>query len=116
MTAASNPKFARKLLDLRLINKAPLKHAHDDEVESGPDLLHLMKSLPLFCSGHSTLSAVPNGTDSVIMHIRTRVLVFTNAFASLRCEYKSDRNQLYYMGRTAEDFAASDVPNGIQRA
>lgn len=50
------------------------------------------------------------------MHISTRVLVFTRAFASLRCEHKSDRNQLYYMGRTAEDFAASDVPNGIQRA
>lgn len=48
MTAASNPKFARKLLDLRLINKAPLKHAHDDEVESGPDLLHLMKAYHYF--------------------------------------------------------------------
>ncbi|UPK91622.1 hypothetical protein LCI18_002557 [Fusarium solani-melongenae] len=32
MTGASYPKFARKLLDLHLINKAPLKHAHDDEV------------------------------------------------------------------------------------
>ena len=74
------------------------------------------ESLPLFYSGHSTLNAVPNGTDSVIMHTRKRVLVFTRAFASLRCEHKSDRNQLYYMGRTAEDFAASDVPNGIQRA
>jgi hypothetical protein len=32
MTGASNPKFARKNLELNLINKAPLKHAHDDEV------------------------------------------------------------------------------------
>ncbi|KAI1044119.1 hypothetical protein LB505_010528 [Fusarium chuoi] len=32
MKGASYPKFARKNLDLRLINKAPLKHAHDDEV------------------------------------------------------------------------------------
>ncbi|KAK2041936.1 hypothetical protein LZ31DRAFT_624814 [Colletotrichum somersetense] len=31
MTGASNPKFARKLLELNTINKAPLKHAHDDE-------------------------------------------------------------------------------------
>lgn len=26
------PRFARKTLDLKTINKAPLKHAHDDEV------------------------------------------------------------------------------------
>ncbi|VTT57181.1 unnamed protein product [Fusarium fujikuroi] len=32
MKGASYPRFARKNLDLRLINKAPLKHAHDDEV------------------------------------------------------------------------------------
>ncbi|KAG4286164.1 hypothetical protein FPRO06_07424 [Fusarium proliferatum] len=51
MKGASYPKFARKNLDLRLINKAPLKHAHDDE--------------------------------------------------------------LYYMGRKAEEFAASDHPNSI---
>ncbi|KAL2818666.1 hypothetical protein BJX63DRAFT_419195 [Aspergillus granulosus] len=46
-------KFPLKPLELRLINKAPLKHAHDDE--------------------------------------------------------------LYYMGCTAEDFASSPIPNGIQR-
>jgi hypothetical protein len=32
MTGASNPRFARKLLGHHMINKAPLKHAHDDEV------------------------------------------------------------------------------------
>lgn len=32
MTGASNPRFARKLLEHHMINKAPLKHAHDDEV------------------------------------------------------------------------------------
>lgn len=74
------------------------------------------ESLPLFYSGHSTLNAVLNGTDSVIMRIRKRLLVSKRTFASIRCEYKSDRSQLYYMGRTADDFAASDVPNGIQRA
>ncbi|KAF5687728.1 integral membrane protein PTH11 [Fusarium circinatum] len=36
---ASYPKFARKKLDLRLINKAPPKHAHDDGV--GIPHLHL---------------------------------------------------------------------------
>lgn len=30
MTGPSNPKFARKTLELSLINKAPDKHAHDD--------------------------------------------------------------------------------------
>lgn len=30
MTAAANPQFIRKTLKLELINKAPLKHAHDD--------------------------------------------------------------------------------------
>ncbi len=84
MTAASNPRFARKLLDLRLINKAPLKHAHDDEVEPITGLLHLMKAYH-FCSGHSTLNAVPNGTDSVITHIKKRVLVSIRAFALLSC-------------------------------
>ena len=40
MTGASNPKFARKNLELKLINKAPLKHAHDDEVKC-PTLVQL---------------------------------------------------------------------------
>lgn len=29
--------------------------------------------------------------------------------------YAYQKEALYYMGRTAEDFAASPVPNGIQR-
>lgn len=32
MTGASKPRFPRKLLEQKMINKAPLKHAHDDEV------------------------------------------------------------------------------------
>jgi hypothetical protein len=43
MMGASYPKFARKNLDLKLINKAPLKHAHDDEV--GHLALHLPSGL-----------------------------------------------------------------------
>ena len=31
MMGLSNPEFVRKPLSLNLINKAPLKHAHDDE-------------------------------------------------------------------------------------
>ncbi|KAI0198405.1 hypothetical protein F4808DRAFT_462873 [Astrocystis sublimbata] len=52
MQGAAKPRFPRKVVEVKLINKAPLKHAHDDE--------------------------------------------------------------LYYMGRTADDFAASPEPNGIQ--
>lgn len=31
MTGPSHPAFPRKLLQQKLINKAPIKHAHDDE-------------------------------------------------------------------------------------
>jgi hypothetical protein len=34
MTGASYPKFARKSLEQNMINKAPLRHAHDDEVRT----------------------------------------------------------------------------------
>lgn len=30
------PRFQRKTLSLKTINKAPLKHAHDDEVSLAP--------------------------------------------------------------------------------
>ena len=66
MTAAAHPKFPRKPLQLKLINKAPLKHAHDDEVRT-------YTSFSLWTSFHD------------------------------------------YMGRTAEDFAASTEPNSIHR-
>lgn len=32
LTGPSYPRFPRKILDIKTINKAPLKHAHDDEV------------------------------------------------------------------------------------
>lgn len=34
MMGASNPRFARKLLEHHMIDKAPVKHAHDDEVSN----------------------------------------------------------------------------------
>ncbi|KAI9901084.1 hypothetical protein N3K66_002901 [Trichothecium roseum] len=74
MTAAAHPKFPRKPLQLKLINKAPLKHAHDDEW-------------------------------------------FFNSQCSSQWDgfrhYAYQKEGLYYMGRTAEDFAASTEPNSI---
>ncbi|KAL3448372.1 hypothetical protein BJX65DRAFT_307232 [Aspergillus insuetus] len=75
MTAASHPRFPRKPLELRLINKTPLKHAHDDE-----------------WTFNSQCSSQWDG----LRH------------------YAFQRTKLYYMGRTAEEFAASPIPNGIQ--
>ncbi|KAK7913892.1 hypothetical protein PG985_011595, partial [Apiospora marii] len=75
MTGASKPRFPRKLLEQKLINKAPLKHAHDDE-----------------WSFNSQCSSQWDGFR----------------------HYAYQKEALYYMGRTAEDFAASPVPNGIQ--
>ncbi|KAJ4138552.1 hypothetical protein NW768_002395 [Fusarium equiseti] len=74
MTGASNPKFARKNLELKLINKAPLKHAHDDE-----------------WSFNSQCSSQWDGFR----------------------HYAYQEEALYYMGRKAEEFAASDHPNSI---
>ncbi|KAF4863181.1 hypothetical protein CGCSCA1_v014585 [Colletotrichum siamense] len=75
MTGASYPKFSRKLLELHSINKAPLKHAHDDE-----------------WSFNSQCSSQWDGFR----------------------HYAYQEQGLYYMGRTAADFAGSPVPNGIQ--
>ncbi|KAK1992159.1 hypothetical protein LX36DRAFT_645208 [Colletotrichum falcatum] len=75
MTGASNPKYPRKLLELRTINKAPLKHAHDDE-----------------WSFNSQCSSQWDGFR----------------------HYAYQDEALYYMGRTAKDFAESTIPNGIQ--
>ncbi|KAH7259163.1 uncharacterized protein BKA55DRAFT_735976 [Fusarium redolens] len=74
MMGASYPKFARKNLDLKLINKAPLKHAHDDEWRF-----------------NSQCSSQWDGFR----------------------HYAYQSEALYYMGRKAEDFAASDHPNSI---
>lgn len=76
MTGARYPKFARKNLEQKLINKAPLKHAHDDE-----------------WSFNSQCSSQWDGFR----------------------HYAYQKEELYFMGRTAEDFAASAEPNGIQR-
>ncbi|KAE9582071.1 hypothetical protein CGCF415_v013435 [Colletotrichum fructicola] len=75
MTGASYPKFSRKLLELHTINKAPLKHAHDDE-----------------WSFNSQCSSQWDGFR----------------------HYAYQEQGLYYMGRTAADFAGSPVANGIQ--
>lgn len=40
LNASSYPHLTRKTLELKLINKAPLKFAHDDEVGQ-PDLLEI---------------------------------------------------------------------------
>ncbi|KAK8121793.1 hypothetical protein PG984_010463 [Apiospora sp. TS-2023a] len=76
MTGASKPRFPRKILEQKMVNKAPLKHAHDDE-----------------WSFNSQCSSQWDGFR----------------------HYAYQKEALYYMGRTAEDFAASPVPNGIQR-
>ncbi|KAL0931558.1 uncharacterized protein CTRU02_214293 [Colletotrichum truncatum] len=83
MTGASYPKFARKLLELNTINKAPLKHAHDDE-----------------WSFNSQCSSQWDG----FRH-------YAYQDEALKPHVPM---QLYYMGRTAKDFAESSVPNGIQ--
>ncbi|KAK2758579.1 hypothetical protein CKAH01_05627 [Colletotrichum kahawae] len=75
MMGASYPKFSRKLLELHCINKAPLKHAHDDE-----------------WSFNSQCSSQWDGFRY----------------------YAYQEEGLYYMGRTAADFADSPIPNGIQ--
>lgn len=73
MTGASNPKFARKNLELKLINKAPLKHAHDDEVTCSS--LDRMQIANASTSGASIRNVVPNGMASDIMHIKKRQYV-----------------------------------------
>ncbi|KAI1880327.1 hypothetical protein JX265_001948 [Neoarthrinium moseri] len=75
MTGASKPRFPRKLLQQNLINKAPLKHAHDDE-----------------WSFNSQCSSQWDGFR----------------------HYAFQKEEVYFMGRTAEDFASSPHPNGIQ--
>ncbi|KAH8844422.1 hypothetical protein MCOR27_011467 [Pyricularia oryzae] len=75
MTGAKYPEFPRKSLEQKLINKAPLKHAHDD-----------MWTFNSQCSSQ---------------------------WDGFR-HYAYQKEQLYFMGRTAEEFAASPIPNGIQ--
>jgi len=62
------PRFARKTLSINTINKAPEKHAHDDECSSQWDGFR---------------------------------------------HYAYQKEALYYMGRTAQDFAESHDPNGV---
>ncbi|KAK8072944.1 hydrolase YcaC domain protein [Apiospora saccharicola] len=76
MTGASKPRFPRKLLEQKMVNKAPLKHAHDDEWRF-----------------NSQCSSQWDGFRHYAYH----------------------KEALYYMSRTAEEFTASPVPNGIQR-
>ncbi|KAL2848299.1 hypothetical protein BJX68DRAFT_276340 [Aspergillus pseudodeflectus] len=86
MTAATHPRFSRKPLELRLINKAPLKHAHDDE-----------------WTFNSQCSSQWDG----FRH-------YAYQKEQARTYLTRNPSQLYYMGRTAQDFAASPIPNGIQ--
>lgn len=73
MIGASYPKFARKLLELHTINKAPLKHAHDDEVSKNGSLkTRRAKSDMVNLSGASTPNAAHNGMDFGIMHTRMK--------------------------------------------
>jgi hypothetical protein len=76
MNGAKYPRFPRKNLEQKMINKAPLKHAHDDE-----------------WTFNSQCSSQWDGFR----------------------HYAYQNEQLYFMGRTADDFAASPHPNGIQR-
>ncbi|KAF3025869.1 hypothetical protein E8E14_014806 [Neopestalotiopsis sp. 37M] len=76
MVGASKPRFQypRKALEQKIINKAPLKHAHDDE-----------------WSFNSQCSSQWDGFR----------------------HYAYQKEQLYYMGRSAQDFADSSHPNSI---
>ncbi|KAJ5711278.1 hypothetical protein N7488_005434 [Penicillium malachiteum] len=67
LTASSYPLLTRKTLELKLINKAPKKIAHDDDSQ----------------------------------------------WDGFR-HYAYQKEELYYMGRTADQFAESATPNGIQ--
>ncbi|KAI4727249.1 hypothetical protein E4T49_05017 [Aureobasidium sp. EXF-10728] len=69
------PRFARKTLSIKTINKAPEKHAHDDE-----------------WAFNSQCSSQWDGFR----------------------HYAYQKEALYYMGRTAEEFARSPEPNGVQ--
>ncbi|KAJ5614026.1 hypothetical protein N7528_007680 [Penicillium herquei] len=75
LTASSYPLLTRKTLELKLINKAPNKIAHDDE-----------------WSFNSQCSSQWDGFR----------------------HYAYQKEELYYMGRTADKFAESATPNGIQ--
>ncbi|KAJ5280928.1 hypothetical protein N7478_006300 [Penicillium angulare] len=75
LTGSSYPLLSRKTLDLKIINKAPMKIAHDDE-----------------WSFNSQCSSQWDGFR----------------------HYAYQKEALYYMGRTAAEFASSPVPNGIQ--
>ncbi|OJJ96063.1 hypothetical protein ASPACDRAFT_35545 [Aspergillus aculeatus ATCC 16872] len=75
MTGSSYPHLGRKTLELKLTNKAPLKHAHDDE-----------------WSFNSQCSSQWDGFR----------------------HYAYQKEGVYYMGRTAAQFAESPIPNGIQ--
>ncbi|KAF6833256.1 hypothetical protein CPLU01_05607 [Colletotrichum plurivorum] len=83
MTGASNPRFTRKLLELHSINKAPLKHAHDDEWSFNSQCSSQWDGLRHYAYQDEAIASDP-------------------------------WTKLYYMGRTAENFACSPVPNGIQ--
>ncbi|KAL3264696.1 hypothetical protein BDQ94DRAFT_173392 [Aspergillus welwitschiae] len=75
LNASSYPTLTRKNLELKLINKAPLKIAHDDEWSFNPQ-----------CSSQ---------------------------WDGFR-HYAYQKEELYYMGRTAEEFRESTNPNGVQ--
>ncbi|KAF2015079.1 hypothetical protein BU24DRAFT_482591 [Aaosphaeria arxii CBS 175.79] len=75
LTGPSNPRFPRKILEIKTTNKAPLKHAHDDEW---------------------TFNSQASSQWDGFRH------------------YAYQKEALYFMGRTAEEFAASPEPNGIQ--
>lgn len=86
MTGASYPKFSRKLLELHSINKAPLKHAHDDEVcvkrFSRIRVFYQWVELMASFSGVSIPSAVPSGTALDITHTKKKgsvLRIFTGA-------------------------------------
>ncbi|PYH35358.1 uncharacterized protein BO87DRAFT_306028 [Aspergillus neoniger CBS 115656] len=75
LNASSYPHLTRKTLELKLINKVPLKFAHDDEWSFNPQ-----------CSSQ---------------------------WDGFR-HYAYQNEELYYMGRTAKEFEASTIPNGVQ--
>lgn len=83
MTGASYPRLTRRNLELQLINKAPLKHAHDDEVgQASPFELYMTDIV--HHSGLLIRSAAHNGMASDTMLIKMKQSVTSLIRSSMR--------------------------------
>lgn len=74
MMGPSKPRFPRKFTEVKLINKAPMKTAHDEEVSNTQfqrfETSHMILHLPYSCTSIHRLAR--NGMEPDITVIRTR--------------------------------------------